>query len=104
MCLFTTKENKNMYNSNMLLTLNKTYPVCLCKSITIRLGKQVSLNSHYDEDRSPSYTLLIKDTVVQLSGWNAKPEWGLFHGYIGKIIDIVYKENKSLLLGISHHT
>ena len=83
----------------MLLTLNKTYPVCLCKSITIRLGKQVSLNSHYDKDRTPSYTLLIKDAVVQLSGWNAKPEWGLFHGSLGKIIDIVYKEDESPFTG-----
>ena len=65
-CLFGTKENRNMHNSNMLLTLHRAYPVCLYRSITVRLGKQVSLNSYYDKDRTPTYTLLVKDAVVQL--------------------------------------
>ena len=83
----------------MLLKLNQYHPVCICKSITTRIGKHVSLNSHYDIDRTPSCTLLVKNAIVQLSGWNAKPEWGLFHSSLGKIIDIVYKNDESPQLG-----
>ena len=99
LCLFATKEKNHQHNSDMLLKLNQYHPICMCKAITMRQGKQVSLNSHYDSDRVPSYTLLVKNATVQLSGWNAKPEWGLFHGSMGKIIDIVYRQDESPSLG-----
>ena len=92
-------ENNDTHNQNMLLHLNKIEPVCLCRSITLRNGKQVSLNSHYDSDRVPPLTILVKHAIVQLSGWNAKPEWGLFHTSLGKIIDIVYNDDESPLHG-----
>ena len=95
MCLFATKENRDLYNSEMLLKLNQKHPVCICSSVTTRNGQIVSLNSHYDSERVPSKTILIKEAMVQLTGWNAKPEWGLFHSSIGKIIDIVYQEGQS---------
>ena len=99
MCLFATKENNNIHNRSMLLKLNRSHPVCICKSITMRMGKQVSLNSHYDADRVPACTVLVKNAIVQLSGWNAKPEWGLFHTSLGKVIDIVYKDGESPTTG-----
>ena len=85
MCLFATKENNDSHNQNMLLHLNKIEPVCLCRSITLHNGKQVSLNSHYDSDRVPPLTILVKNAIVPLSGCNAKSEWGLFHTSIGKL-------------------
>ena len=94
-CLFATKESRDLYNSQMLLKLNQIHPVCICPSITLREGRVVSLNSHYDTDRHPSSVLLIMDAKVQLTGWNAKPEWGLFHSSIGTIKDIVFTDGES---------
>ena len=95
MCLFATKGSNNIHNHNMLLKLNRRNPVCIWKSITMRMGKQVSLNSHYDANRIQACTQVVKNTIVQLSGWNEKPEWGLFYTSFRKVIDIVYKDGES---------
>ena len=70
-------------------------PVAITKSITIKNGLRCSKKIHYDPDRTPPVTLLSKGCLVALTGWNACPEWGLYHGTIGKIIDIVFKEDES---------
>ena len=94
-CLFATREARNLHNSEMLLKLNRLHPVCICPSVTVREGRVLSLNSHYDSERTPSRTLLIKGAKVQLTGWNAKPDWGLFHSSIGEIVDIVFRDGES---------
>ena len=94
-CLFATKEDRDVYNSYKLLKLNQEYPICICPSVTLREGRVVSLNSHYDVDRHPSKVLLVVGAKVQLTGWNARPEWGLFHSALGIIKDIVFLDGES---------
>ena len=39
--------------------------------------------------------MLIDDAKVPLTGWNARPEWGLFYSIIGTIKDIVFLDGES---------
>ena len=96
-CLFAKKETRNIHNAEMLArqSIKPKKTVSIIKSITIKNGLQRSNNDHYDPDRTPPVTLLSNGCLVQLTGWNACPDWGLYHGTIGKIIDIVFRENES---------
>jgi hypothetical protein len=96
-CLFAKKEPRNIHNAEMLYTVSRTNknPVAIIKSITTKNGIRHTYNDHYDNDRTPSSTLLCNGCLVQLTGWNACPEWGLYHGSIGKIIDIIFHENET---------
>ena len=69
--------------------------MAIIKAITQRNGRKVSLNSHYDQDRTPNVTMLTIGSHISLAGWNPAPEWGLYHGSMGVVVDIVFKNNES---------
>ena len=69
-----------------------------CKNliaIAKKNGNGRARNSHFNDDRCPSLTNLTVGCMIYLSGQNIKPEWGLYHGSMGKIIDIVFAPNES---------
>ena len=51
-------------------------------------------DGHFDEDRIPSITMFCVGCKVALVGTNIKLEWGLYHGAIGKVLDIVYSQKE----------
>ena len=58
-------------------------------------GKTVTNGSHYNLDQAPASVKICFGAKVMLTGWNACPEWGLFHGAIGTVEDIVFDEGNS---------
>lgn len=94
--IFANKEPRDSFNRNKLQDLNsETNPVALIQSetCTLKENKQVQNNNHYDQDRNPSSTKLIKGAKVMICGYNFKPEWGLFHGSTGTLIEFYFEEN-----------
>ena len=50
---------------------------------------------HYDNERTPVMINIAQNSLVQLTGTNLCPKWGLFHGARGKVLDIVYHPSHS---------
>jgi hypothetical protein len=42
---------------------------------------------------------VCRGAKVQISGKNFEPDWGLYNGAVGKVIETVFKENENLLDG-----
>ena len=68
-------------------------PVAIIKAI-IQRSCGYKLSNHYDEDRIPQSTMFCVGCRVLIVGVNIKPEWGLYHGSIGTVLDIVYEHKK----------
>jgi hypothetical protein len=51
--------------------------------------------SHFDQGVPKQVVHICVGCRVELRGKNAKPEWTLFNGSIGTVVDIVYENNKS---------
>ena len=101
MYLFANKEPRDALNAKMLLKANlKGNPVACVKSKTIdKNGKQVASNPHFDSERTPNQVLICKTAKVALNGQNICPSIGLFHGTIGTVEDIVFKQGENPNLG-----
>jgi AAA domain len=97
MYLFANKEPRDAYNSTMLLKANmQGNPVARLKSRTTdKHGKQVANSSHFDCERCPYQLMICKTAQVALNGCNIEPSIGLYHGTLGVVEDIVFKENES---------
>ena len=95
--LFATKEKMKEYNQQRLLKLhNRSNPVAKIKAQTRKLnGSKSKTASHYDDDRTPAAVSLCIGCRVEITGKNINPEWGLFNGSMGVVIDIVFAEGKS---------
>ena len=92
--LFATKENRNNHNTKKLAEQNKpTTPVAVIKAI-IQGSCGYKLSNHYDEDRIPQSTMFCVGCRVSLVEVSIKPEWGLYHGSIGTVLDIVYEHKE----------
>ena len=78
-----------------LSSANKV-PVAFIRANTQNInGKTVTNGSHYNPDRAPASVKICIGAKVMLTGWNACPEWGLFHGAIGTVHDIVFDDGDS---------
>ena len=60
-----------------------------CQSVTD--GSCGKKKTHFDEARCHNKAYLCVGCRVSLLGVNIKPEWGLYHGSIGTVLDIVYR-------------
>ena len=106
---FTPKERKELYKDALFLSATKnevnnfnlkclaglsspSNPVAKLHSKTCGKYKRSTTTSHYDKDRNPEYIRLTTGARVFLNGWNPAPSWGLYHGSIGTIKDIVFNE------------
>jgi hypothetical protein len=95
--LYANKEPKDAHNSFALLKANTAdNPVAKLKaSTTKRNGMEPGNAAHYEPDRMPPRVNLCKTAKVQLTGYNPRPEWGLYHGSRGTVIDIVFALGES---------
>jgi hypothetical protein len=95
--LYANKEPKDNHNNYALLQANTANnPVAKLKASTTKLnGMEPGKASHYEPDRTPPRVNLCKTSKVQLTGCNPMPEWGLYHGSRGTIIDIIFEQDES---------
>ena len=95
--VFAFKEARDKLNTLKLRSANLDgNPVARIKSETIRhCGRTVSNESHFDSDRQPNRVLLCKNARVTINGCNPDPKNGLFHGSLGIVRDIVFKNGES---------
>ena len=95
--LTATKESRDKLNVSMTQhqSAQANHPVAIYKAITTKHNMQRNNKDHHDEDRTQSATFLVVGQRIQLNGWNIAPSWGLYHGSIGTIVDIVFEKNKS---------
>lgn len=92
--LFANNEEKHQHNHKKLREFNtENTPVAVIKAVASSFcGSRMS--NHYDNERCPRSTMICVGCKVALIGINIKPEWGLYHGSIGTVIDIVYPNKK----------
>ena len=85
--VFANREPCDRLNAQMLRTLNMAgNPVAIIRSKTKNhVGRPVSNNKHFDQDRTPNKVLLCKNARVTLNGINPDPKHGLYHGSLGII-------------------
>lgn len=98
LALFAQKEPRDRHNMNMLNSLctkNGTSVARVKARTTSHTGRRVINNAHYDEDRTPPTVLLTKGCKVQLTGSNIYPLWGLYHGSMGTLLEIIFSEGES---------
>ena len=92
--LFARNKDRDNHNLQSLKKINSSNnPVAIVKSITEGICGSRRYE-HFDEARNPSKAHICVGSKVSLVGVNIKPEWGLYHGTIGKVIDIVYENSK----------
>ncbi len=93
MYLFANKEPRDRLNASKLKEKHgPENPVAFIKSHThaVKSGKKVSHDRHYDDSVIPC-TLLCVNSKVALTGRNFLPNWGLYNGSIGTVMDIVFR-------------
>ena len=97
MHLFANKDKMREFNRRKLILLhNIKNPVAKIKARNAKMNGSISqTNLHYDENRTPSSVCLCIGCQVELTGKNLNPEWGLFNGSMGTVIDIVFDKEKS---------
>ena len=96
--LFARVEDKNTHNFYALKEINTLdNPVAKIEAETRRNKDDVRIRNmgHYDIDRTPAMIHIARNSLVQLTGVNLCPKWGLYHGARGKVLDIVYHPNNS---------
>ena len=95
--LFANNKPKELFNDQKLRELQSpSNPVAKIKSKTTdHNGRIVSNNKHYDDESTPSTLFICVGASVALTGCNICPEWRLFNGSVGKVIDIVFDQGKS---------
>jgi hypothetical protein len=95
--IYACKEPRDRMNARKLKEFNTpNNPVARIKSVTVTLaGKTVVNQSHYNADRTPRSIRLCKSAKVCLNGYNPDPRKGLYHGAMGIVKDIVFKEGHS---------
>jgi hypothetical protein len=95
--VFANKEPRNYKNYELLKRQNLIgNPVARIKSRTLnKFGKDVINDAHYELDRTPRTVIISKNAIVSLNGYNPEPAIGLYHGSMGKVIEIVYHDGQS---------
>ena len=91
--LSATKNEVKKHNLKCLVGLSSPdNPIAKIQSQTTSHYKRTTTASHFDKDRNPELTRLTVGARVYLNGWNPAPSWGLYHGSIGIVKDIVFDE------------
>jgi hypothetical protein len=95
--LFANKAARNDHNSQKIKQLHsKANPVAKIKALTTSNGSKVKKNDrHFDADRSPPCVSMCRNARIEIAGMNCEPGWGLCHGSIGTVQDIVFSDTCS---------
>lgn len=90
--IFAKKQQCEEYNfQNLIRDHSEMNPIAVIKS---KIPKSVR-TSTLDIMTYPKATLLCREARVCIKGRNFIPEWGLFHGSIGTVKDIVFRPNEN---------
>jgi hypothetical protein len=84
----------NMNKYKLFTTHSSTNPVARIYPTTMSRGRKIRNTKHYENDRALTYLDICRNSTVQLSALNLRPEWGLYRGSMGVVKDIVYKNNE----------
>ena len=94
--IFANKAPRDDFNRKSLKSINTSCnPVARIVSKTVSNKPKNVANSHFDDERTPMAVLLALGARVQITGVNYEPTWGLYHGAIGGVVDIVFAEGES---------
>ena len=94
--LSATKNEVRKHNLKCLVSLSsRDNPIAKIHAKTTSHCKRTTTALHFDKDRNPEITRLTVGARVYLNGWNPAPSWGLYHGSIGIVKDIVFEENQN---------
>lgn len=95
--LFANKKPKRLLNKQKLIeSHSEKHPVARIKSKTLSAKRRIVANNHhYDNESTPASTSICVGATVALTGTNICPEWGLFNGSIGTVIDIIFRPHTS---------
>src|SRR5687768_2968326 len=96
--LFANVEAKNIHNFHALKEINTPdNPVAVIRAVTMRIKDNTTSRTigHYDNERTPVMINIAQNSLVQLTGTNLCPKWGLYHGARGKVLDIVFHPSQS---------
>ena len=95
--VFANKEPRNSKNRELLKKENENnIPIArIVSQTTTYAGKKVNNDSHFDADREPSSVMICKNAIVSLNGYNPEPLLGLYHGSLGRVLEIVFEETES---------
>ena len=93
--LFANCSPRNIFNCTKLqLIQSSENPIAKVSAITKNNKGITSNNTHYDDSTPPS-VLLTRNARVSITGQNLMPNWGLFNGSIGTVLDVVFKPGES---------
>ena len=98
MHVYAYKNDARNYNLRCLINRsNDDNPVAIIKnkgkSKASNNGK--AINSHFDREQTPMSTMMCRDSRVCIRGRNFMPEFGLYNGAMGTVVEIVYRDNES---------
>ena len=97
--LFATKELNLEHNMKKLNHIsNENNPVCLLQTQFTKThcedGRQGN-KKHFDQETIPTKCMLCKGAKVCLTNKNFHPNWGLYNGALGTVIDIKFAPNEN---------
>jgi hypothetical protein len=95
--LFASRAARNDHNSQKIKQLHsKDNPVAKINALTTSNGSKVKKNDrHFDADHSPPCVNMCRDARMEIASMNHESGWGLHHGPIGTVQDIVFSDTCS---------
>lgn len=99
--IFANREPMRLHNTDMLRREHSTSnPVARISSKTINnAGATVQKTLHFKDHPAPLITNICRGARVQITGRNLEPDWGLYNGAIGTVMEIVFAQDKNPIDG-----
>jgi hypothetical protein len=90
--LYTTHQQKNAYNEEMLRkTVTEDNPLSVIKyKDETSSNNNKSMSRHLNKTYDMKKTMLCREAMVEISKTSIKPNWGLYNGVLGTVIDIIF--------------
>ena len=106
MYIFANKKPMQEHNLKKLREEHSTdNPVARIHATTVNKGKKYrGARKHFGRNKNqqtaiPSVVNICRGARVQIAGKNFEPDWGLYNGCIGTVMEIVFEDNQNPLDG-----
>jgi hypothetical protein len=92
--LFAQNQAKNAYNEQKLREIvTQTNPLAVIRCIDETTATNAkSKSTHLSKTFDMIKTMLCRDAMVEITKVNTEPNWGLFNGAIGTVVDIIFMQ------------
>ena len=100
--IFANRRNMEEHNREQLKQQHSTKnPIARLLATTSSRGKQYRGRAKCMKNESSVEPILniCRGARVQISGKNFEPDWGLYNGAVGTVVEIVFNENENPLDG-----